>query len=301
MKKWIAMLLAALMGFSMAACAAKNEPAADQTNDQPAADTQTSEPAEDTASGEDAAPAADQTAADSDMAYVQSKGTLVVGITDFAPMDYQNESGEWIGFDADMAKAFAESLGVSVEFVEIDWDNKLLELGSKSIDCVWNGMTLTDEVTSAMSCSNAYCNNSQVVIVPADKAADYADVEACKALSFAVEAGSAGMAEVEKLGASFTEVKDQATALMEVAAGTSDAAVIDSLMAGAMVGEGTSYDSLTYTVSLNAEEGEQYGVGFRQGSDLAAALNDFFAAAYADGSMQACAETYGIQAALIAQ
>ena len=301
MKKWIAMLLAALMVFSMAACAAKNEPAADQTNDQPAADTQTSEPAEDTASGEDAAPAADQTAADSDMAYVQSKGTLVVGITDFAPMDYQNESDEWIGFDADMAKAFAESLGVSVEFVEIDWDNKILELGSKSIDCVWNGMTLTDEVTSAMSCSNAYCNNSQVVIVPADKAADYADVEACKALSFAVEAGSAGMAEVEKLGASFTEVKDQATALMEVAAGTSDAAVIDSLMAGAMVGEGTSYDSLTYTVSLNAEEGEQYGVGFRQGSDLAAALNDFFAAAYADGSMQACAETYGIQAALIAQ
>ena len=301
MKKWIAMLLAALMVFSMAACAAKNEPAADQTNDQPAADTQTSEPAEDTASGEDAAPAADQTAADSDMAYVQSKGTLVVGITDFAPMDYQNESGEWIGFDADMAKAFAESLGVSVEFVEIDWDNKILELGSKSIDCVWNGMTLTDEVMSAMSCSNAYCNNSQVVIVPADKAADYADVEACKALSFAVEAGSAGMAEVEKLGASFTEVKDQATALMEVAAGTSDAAVIDSLMAGAMVGEGTSYDSLTYTVSLNAEEGEQYGVGFRQGSDLAAALNDFFAAAYADGSMQACAETYGIQAALIAQ
>lgn len=301
MKKWIAMLLAALMVFSMAACAAKNEPAADQTNDQTAADTQTSEPAEDTASGEDAAPAADQTAADSDMAYVQSKGMLVVGITDFAPMDYQNESGEWIGFDADMAKAFAESLGVSVEFVEIDWDNKLLELGSKSIDCVWNGMTLTDEVTSAMSCSNAYCNNSQVVIVPADKAADYADVEACKALSFAVEAGSAGMAEVEKLGASFTEVKDQATALMEVAAGTSDAAVIDSLMAGAMVGEGTSYDSLTYTVSLNAEEGEQYGVGFRQGSDLAAALNDFFAAAYADGSMQTCAETYGIQAALIAQ
>ena len=301
MKKWIAMLLAALMVFSMAACAAKNEPAADQTNDQAAADTQTSEPAEDTASGEDAAPAADQTAADSDMAYVQSKGTLVVGITDFAPMDYQNESGEWIGFDADMAKAFAESLGVSVEFVEIDWDNKILELGSKSIDCVWNGMTLTDEVTSAMSCSNAYCNNSQVVIVPADKAADYADVEACKALSFAVEAGSAGMAEVEKLGASFTEVKDQATALMEVAAGTSDAAVIDSLMAGAMVGEGTSYDSLTYTVSLNAEEGEQYGVGFRQGSDLAAALNDFFAAAYADGSMQTCAETYGIQAALIAQ
>ena len=237
----------------------------------------------------------------SDLDYIKGKGTLVVGITDFEPMDYQNEAGEWIGFDADMAKAFAESLGVKAEFVEIDWDNKIMELDAKTIDCVWNGMTLTDEVTSAMSCSNAYCNNSQVVIVPADKAADYQSAEACKDLSFAVEAGSAGKVEVEKLGYSFTEVKDQATALMEVAAGTADAAVIDSLMAGAMVGAGTSYENLCFTVSLNEAEGEQYGVGFRKGSDLAQALNDFFAASYQDGSMQACAETYGIQAALIAQ
>ena len=305
MKKWIAMLLAVLMVCSMVACAAKNDTAdtssdaaqteqtPDQTEDTPD-QTEDAQPTENTESAEDVS-------ADSDLAYVQSKGTLVVGITDFAPMDYQDENGEWIGFDADMAKAFAESLGVSVEFVEIDWDSKILEIGSKAIDCVWNGMTLTDEVTSAMACSNAYCNNSQVVIVPSDKAGAYTDVEACKDLSFAVEAGSAGMAEVEKLGYSFTEVKDQATALMEVAAGTSDAAVIDSLMAGAMVGEGTGYANLSYTISLNAEEGEQYGVGFRQGSDLADALNEFFKTAYADGSMQACAETYGIQAALIAQ
>ena len=278
MKKMIALLLAALMVLSMAACASK-----------PAASTETPAASE---------PAA---AAESDLAYVQDKGTLVIGITDFAPMDYQDESGEWIGFDADMAKAFAESLGVKAEFVEIDWDNKIMELDAKTIDCVWNGMTLTDEVTSSMSCSNAYCNNSQVVIVPADKADAYQSVEACKDLNFAVEAGSAGKAEVEKLGYSFTEVKDQATALMEVAAGTADAAVIDSLMAGAMVGAGTGYESLCFTVSLNEAEGEQYGVGFRKSSDLAQALNDFFAASYKDGSMQSCAETYGIQAALIAQ
>ena len=302
MKKMIAMLLACMMIFACTACAAKNETAA------PAQETTAAETA---APAEEQAPAAEeteaaseeaaQTAADSDVAYVQANGKLVVGITDFAPMDYQDENGEWIGFDADMAKAFAKSLGVEAEFVEIDWDNKIMELGAKTIDCVWNGMTLTDEVLSAMSCSNAYCNNSQVVVVPADKAADFQSVDACSALNFAVESGSAGKAEVEKLGYSFTEVKDQATALMEVAAGTADAAVIDSLMAGAMVGEGTGYDSLTYTVSLNAEEGEQYSVGFRQGSDLAQALNDFFAASYADGSMVECAETYGIQAALIAQ
>ena len=302
MKKIIALLLACMMIFACTACAAKTETAA------PAEETTAAETA---APAEEQAPAAEeteaaseeaaQTAADSDIAYIQANGKLVVGITDFAPMDYQDENGEWIGFDADMAKAFAKSLGVEAEFVEIDWDNKIMELGAKTIDCVWNGMTLTDEVLSAMSCSNAYCNNSQVVVVPADKAADFQSVDACSALNFAVESGSAGKAEVEKLGYSFTEVKDQATALMEVAAGTADAAVIDSLMAGAMVGEGTGYDSLTYTVSLNAEEGEQYGVGFRQGSDLAQALNDFFAASYADGSMVECAETYGIQAALIAQ
>ena len=302
MKKMIAMLLACMMIFACTACAAKTETAA------PAQETTAAETA---APAEEQAPAAEeteaaseetaQTAADSDIAYIQANGKLVVGITDFAPMDYQDENGEWIGFDADMAKAFAKSLGVEAEFVEIDWDNKIMELGAKTIDCVWNGMTLTDEVLSAMSCSNAYCNNSQVVVVPADKAADFQSVDACSALNFAVESGSAGKAEVEKLGYSFTEVKDQATALMEVAAGTADAAVIDSLMAGAMVGEGTGYDSLTYTGSLNAEEGEQYGVGFRQGSDLAQALSDFFAASYADGSMVECAETYGIQAALIAQ
>lgn len=105
--------------------------------------------------------------ADSDVAYIQGKGTLIVGITDFEPMDYQDASGEWIGFDADMARVVAEKLGVEVEFVEIDWDNKIMELDSKNIDVVWNGMTLTDEVKAAMECTNAYCKNAQVVVVPA--------------------------------------------------------------------------------------------------------------------------------------
>ncbi len=106
-------------------------------------------------------------AADGDVAYIQGKGTLIVGITDFAPMDYKDESGNWIGFDADMAKKVAEKLGVEIQFVEIDWDNKILELDSKSIDVVWNGMTLTSEVTKSMECTNAYCNNAQVVVIPA--------------------------------------------------------------------------------------------------------------------------------------
>ena len=282
MKKLIALLLAMMMVFALAACGGSNASApAEAPAEEPAAEA----PAE--------APAAE-----SDMAYVQDKGVLVVGITDFEPMDYKDDAGNWIGFDADMAKAFAESLGVAVEFVEIDWDHKILELNSQAIDCVWNGMTLTAEVTSAMECSNAYCNNAQVVIVPVDVADDYQTVESLEGLVFAVEAGSAGEAEVEALGNEYNSVQNQAATLLEVSAGTSDAAVIDSLMAAAMVGEGTSYENLTYTVGLNSEE---YGVGFRTGSDLAAALNDFFAAAYANGSMQEIAELYGVQAALIEQ
>ena len=135
---------------------------------------------------------AETASAESDLAYVRDKGTLVVGITEFEPMDYQDADGNWIGFDADMAKAFAESLGVEAQFQVIEWDNKVMELDGKTIDVVWNGMTLTDEVTSAMSCTNAYCNNAQIVILPADVAADYPDVESMSGLNFAVESGSAG-------------------------------------------------------------------------------------------------------------
>ena len=236
--------------------------------------------------------------ADSDLSYVQGKGKLVVGITDFEPMDYQDESGNWIGFDADMAKAFGESIGVSVEFTEIDWDNKAMELDGKSIDCVWNGMTLNDEVKSAMSCSNAYCNNAQVVIVKAADASKYQSAADCTDLKFAVESGSAGQKAAEANGYQFTEVKDQATALMEVKAGTCDAAIIDSLMAAAMVGEGTGYAELTYTAKLTSEE---YGVGFRKGSDLTEKLNEFFKTTFESGKTAEIAEKYGVQAAVIDQ
>ena len=222
----------------------------------------------------------DQQADDSDLAYVKDKGTLIVGMTDFAPMDYKAEgSDEWIGFDADMAKAFAESLGVQVEFLELgNWDTKAIELETRAIDVVWNGMTLTEEVRSLMSVSEPYCLNGQVVVLPKDKAADYTTVESLSDLSFAVENGSAGAEQLDELNISYTATQNQAAALMEVASGASDACVIDLLMAGAMIGEGTSYPDLTYTVQLNSEE---YGVGFRQGSDMTDAFNNFWKEAYA--------------------
>ncbi len=168
-------MLALVMVFALAACGtSSSEPSSAPTTG--ASDEPSAEPSEESA------------AAESDLAAIKEKGTLIVGITNFEPMDYQDENGEWIGFDADLAKAFAESIGVTAEFQEIEWDNKVMELDGHTIDVVWNGMTLTDEVLSAMECSNAYLNNAQVVVLPADQAESYPDVESMSGLNFAVEA-----------------------------------------------------------------------------------------------------------------
>ena len=164
MRKWkkaVSLMLTAAMALSFAACGGSASSASS------ASSTAGSSEAE---SGADSAAASENVASftESDVAYVQDKGTLVVGMTDFAPMDYRNDSGEWIGFDADMAKLVAEELGVEIQFTVIDWDNKIMELESQNIDVVWNGMTLTDEVTNSMNCTRAYCNNAQVVVVPGE-------------------------------------------------------------------------------------------------------------------------------------
>lgn len=278
-KRCAALAAAGAMSLSLAACGAAS------SSSSAAASTADSAPASTSASA----------AAESDVAYIQDKGTLVVGITDFAPMDYKDESGEWIGFDADLARKVAEDLGVEIEFIEIEWGNKILELENKSVDVIWNGMTLNDETRNGMEVTKPYCHNSQVVVVNADVADQYQDVESLAGLLFVVEAGSAGEDMAEENGFDFNSVETQAAALMEVAAGTSDACIIDLLMAGAMIGEGTDYPELTNTVSLSDEE---YGIGCRKGSDLAAYIDGVLDELYADGTMEEIATTYGVQMAL---
>lgn len=239
----------------------------------------------------------DENKADSE--YVKDKGTLVIGITDFQPMDYQKD-GEWIGFDADLAKEFAKSLGVEAKFqVLADWGGKIFELKNKNIDCVWNGMTLTDEVKSSMEVSKPYCKNTQVVIVKKEKADSCKTIDDIKGLNFAAEGGSAGEKLLKGLNCKVTATKDQAAALMEVKAGTSEACVIDYIMATVMTGEGTDYADLIHTVELNPDDPEEYVVGFRQGSDLAEKLNTFLADAYKDGTIKNKADTYKISDSII--
>ena len=232
---------------------------------------------------------------DSDLKYIQDKGTLVVGITDYAPMDYKDENGEWTGFDAEFAEMFAEELGVDCEFYVIsDWGKKFLELETKNIDAIWNGMTITDEVTLNTNCTAPYVVNAQVLVMKADAVGNYTDTASLSGLTFAVENGSAGQDAVLGIGIPENQIvatQDQAAALMEVSAGTSDACVIDITMANAMTGEGTSYADLASGISLTSEE---YGVGFRKESDVTAKFNEFMDKLAADGTLQALADKYSL-------
>lgn len=232
---------------------------------------------------------------ETDLAYVQGKGTLVIGVTDFPPMDYP-EDGDWAGFDADMARAFAQSLGVTPIFKEIKWEDKATDLQEKEIDVVWNAMTLSSENSARMDCSLPYCRNAQVVVLAANKADGYQTEDSLRTLNFVAEDGSAGANALDEVGLSYTPVKDSETALARVADGTADACAIDLLLVNAMVGSGTNYPTLTHTVELCQEE---YAVAFRQGSDLVGPLNDFLAQSYADGTTQQYAVTHHIEAYIL--
>lgn len=231
----------------------------------------------------------------SDLKYIQKKGTMIVGITDYAPMDYKDENGNWTGFDAELAEMVCKELGVKCEFfVLADWGKKFYELETKNIDAVWNGMTITEEVKLNTNCSDPYVINAQVLVMKADAVGYYATTDSLSGLTFAVENGSAGQDAVKDIGIpddQIIAVQDQAAALMEVAAGTSDACVIDITMANAMTGEGTSYADLAAGISLTSEE---YGIGLRKDSDVTAKVNELLAKFKADGTLQALADKYSL-------
>lgn len=221
---------------------------------------------------------------------------LVVGYTIYEPMNYL-EDGKLTGFDTEFTEAVCEKLGVTPKFVEINWDTKFVTLDANQIDCIWNGMTISDEVKKNCDVSKAYVKNAQVVVMAEDKIADYADVESLKGLKFAAEAGSAGEAAIKDNGldGAYSPVAAQTDALLAVIGGQADACVIDITMAKTMTADGTSYDGLDYSIELTSEE---YGIGFRKGSDLTEKVNAIIDELKADGTLDALAEKYGLNLAL---
>ena len=276
MKRLVSAFLAGAMALSLAACG-------------DAASTSTV--ASSAASGSAAASAAETAASDLD--YIKEKGKMVIGYTVYEPMNYTDADGNFTGFDTELATAVCEKLGVEPEFVEINWDTKVVELDAKSIDCIWNGMTLTDDIMANTATTKAYAKNAQVVVVK--DGTDYSSTADLVGKTVVAEAGSAGEAAIEGdenlAQADYVSKSVQTDCLMEVAAGTADAAVLDLTLANAMIGEGTDYASLKIVDELNAEE---YGVAFRKDSDTAAAVDAVFDELKADGTMQALADKYDL-------
>ena len=276
MKRLVSAFLAGAMALSLAACGGA---------------ASTSTVASSAASGS-AAASASETAA-SDLDYIKEKGKMVIGYTVYEPMNYTDADGNFTGFDTELATAVCEKLGVEPEFVEINWDTKVVELDAKSIDCIWNGMTLTDDIMANTATTKAYAKNAQVVVVK--DGTDYSSTADLVGKTVVAEAGSAGEAAIEGdenlAQADYVSKSVQTDCLMEVAAGTADAAVLDLTLANAMIGEGTDYASLKIVDELNAEE---YGVAFRKDSDTAAAVDAVFDELKADGTMQALADKYDL-------
>ena len=276
MKRLVSAFLAGAMALSLAACGGA---------------ASTSTVASSAASGSAAASAAETAASDLD--YIKEKGKMVIGYTVYEPMNYTDADGNFTGFDTELATAVCEKLGVEPEFVEINWDTKVVELDAKSIDCIWNGMTLTDDIMANTATTKAYAKNAQVVVVK--DGTGYSSTADLVGKTVVAEAGSAGEAAIEGdenlAQADYVSKSVQTDCLMEVAAGTADAAVLDLTLANAMIGEGTDYASLKIVDELNAEE---YGVAFRKGSDAAAAVDAAFDELKADGTMQALADKYDL-------
>ncbi len=237
-------------------------------------------------------------AAESDLAYIQDKGNLVIGITIFEPMDYY-ENGELTGFEVEFGKAVCEKLGVEPKFQEISWDAKETELAAKNIDCIWNGLTITPERQEAMSISNPYMNNKQVIICKKDNAEAFATAGALEGKTVVAEKESYGeeIAQSEDYAdffgkAKYVAVQDMKTALMEVKAGTADAAVIDYVTGIGSLGEGSDYEDLAIVEKSFADE--QYGIAFRKDSDVTAEVNKAIDELKADGTLKKIAEKYNL-------
>lgn len=230
----------------------------------------------------------------SDLANVKNSGFLNVGITIYEPMDYFDDDGETIiGFDAELANKFADSLGIKTRFTVIKWDSKILELTSNKIDVIWNGMTITDELKQNIDLSVAYATNYQCVVTKTSSIGDYTSTDSIKDKRVAVELGSAGEDAADGV-TNLNKVTSQEAALLEVKAGTSDCAIIDVTMANSVVGKGDFTGLSTVAANIIAFDKEDFGVGLRKGSDITNKLNDFFKDSYKSGLLSELSKKYNV-------
>lgn len=238
-----------------------------------------------------------------DWSYIQDKGDLVIGITYFEPMNYKDENGELTGFETEFAQSVCEKLGVKATFQKIDWDSKEVELNAKTIDCIWNGLTITDDRQANMGISTPYMENKQVMVTKAENADKYASAEAVKGATVVAEKKSAGeeVAESDDFfkDANYVSVDSQAKALLEVKSGTADIAIIDYVMSIGTIANGTDYADLKVVEGKDFAQ-EQYGIALRKGdTETLEKINNAIQDVANDGKLEEIAKKYSLQDLLL--
>lgn len=287
-KRIAALLLAGIMSVGLCSCASSNTSSASESSSAAESNADSS-----------AADSTDSTASEGgDWQYIADKGNFVAGITLFEPMNYYDENGELTGFETEFTKAVCEKLGVEAKFQEIEWDKKEIELNAKTIDAIWNGLTVTEERKENMGCSKSYVRNKQVVVIKADNKDKYTDEASMAGASCAAESGSAGQTAIETSSVlsqnEFVGASAQKDVLLEVKAGTVELGVLDYVMAKASIGEGTDYSDLMIVEGVELAP-EEYAIGMRKGdTETIEKVNGAIDELVADGTLKALAEKYGL-------
>ena len=233
-----------------------------------------------------------------DWAYIEDKGTLVIGITIYEPMNYYDADGNLTGFDTEFAQAVCDKLGVEPVFQVIEWDKKELELNAKSIDCIWNGLTVTEERKENMAFSTSYVENMQVVVIQKEDADKYTSIEDFTGVTICAENGSAGQSAIEADAVLSTNkyvgMAAQTDALLEVKSGTCDACVLDWVLAKAVITDETDYSDLMVVDGIELAK-EEYAIGLRlEDAETLEKINAAIEELIADGTMQELGEKYGV-------
>lgn len=287
-KKIAALLLAGIMSVGLCSCASSNTSSAPESSSAAESNADSS-----------AADSTDSTASEGgDWQYIADKGNFVAGITLFEPMNYYDENGELTGFETEFTKAVCEKLGVEAKFQEIEWDKKEIELNAKTLDAIWNGLTVTEERKENMGFSKSYVRNKQVVVIKADNKDKYTDEASMAGASCAAESGSAGQTAIETSAVlsqnEFVGASAQKDVLLEVKAGTVELGVLDYVMAKASIGEGTDYSDLMIVEGVELAP-EEYAIGMRKGdTETIEKVNGAIDELVADGTLKALAEKYGL-------
>lgn len=225
---------------------------------------------------------------------------LIIGITYFRPMNYKDDNGKLVGFETEFAEAVCAELGMKPKFQEIDWEAKVSELNGKTIDCIWNGMTIDDDRRAAMAISTPYMKNKQVLVVKTEKLSEFTAETDLTGKTLVAEKGSAGETAAKTEDylkcATYTGVTSQTTALMEVKSGTADACVIDYVTALGSIGEDTDFTDLSIVTALTFGEEEQYGIAFRKGdTELVDKVNAAIATLAENGKLEEIAKKYKLE------